>query len=385
VLPDTAGLEQVWMKKVSILIADDSVVYRSQIRAALTDIEWVEIVGAVSNGKLAIDKIKQVQVDLLILDLEMPEMDGLQTLAQITAQGLNCKVLVFSSVSKRGAEVTLEALRRGASDFITKPGHADNEEPLLANANPSLRIKMALEPKIAALFPEAQKHSQALHKSMAPGSNFPLLIWDLFQPQMIVIGSSTGGPTALENIFSKLSGVNFKCPILIAQHMPPIFTATLAERLKKVSGIDTQEAVHGSPILSNKAYIAPGNFHMTVAGSPEKPIVQLDQGPQINSVRPAVDPLFESAVQLYRDKVLGIVLTGMGADGKVGAEKIKQRGGAVVIQDKESCVVFGMPGAVMESGAYDKVLNLEGIVSVLIDKAGDARVSQTKNVTQGKV
>jgi two-component system chemotaxis response regulator CheB len=189
-----------------------------------------------------------------------------------------------------------------------------------------------------------------------------------YQPKIIVIGSSTGGPTVLESIFSRITGP-LRCPILIAQHMPPVFTASLAERIQKVSGIPTYEAKHNQVIDPGSIYVAPGNFHMRIKNENGVLITALDQGPLENSVRPAVDPLFQSAANLYGSGCLGIVLTGMGADGKLGAERIKETGGAVLIQSEESCVVFGMPGAVMAVGAYDQILSPDQIVEILRDKA----------------
>jgi two-component system chemotaxis response regulator CheB len=357
------------VKKVKVLIVHDSVVYRSQIRAALSDLTWVEVVGVASNGRLALERIQQMPVDLLILDLEMPEMNGLQTLKELKQRGVACKVLVFSSASKKGSEGALEALQFGASDFIAKPGPEEIESLTNTDSQPHLRIRSVLEPKIAALFFDIEKEN-----AMAPigisqaGLRYPSVIWDLFLPKVIVIASSTGGPTVLEKIFSELSPP-LKCPILITQHMPPIFTATLAERLEKISGIPTLEGKHGAIIEANNVYVAPGDFHMSLGGTKDRPMLVLNQGPLINSVRPAADPMFSSAAKIFRENCLGIVLTGMGADGKVGAESIKNAGGCVLIQSKSSCVVFGMPGAVMEARAYDRILSPAEIATALKDKA----------------
>lgn len=370
------------MKNIKVLIADDSVVYRSQIRAALKHLEWIEVVGAASNGKLALDKIQQSFVDLLILDLEMPEMDGIQTLKEIMKKGIMCKVLVFSSASKKGAEVTLEALRLGASDFIAKPGPNDFNEQSSSDSNPSSKIRELLEPKIKALFPDAQEASDLLKSAIPKSSKYVQMLWELFYPKVIVIGSSTGGPTVLENIFSALA-LPLRCPILIAQHMPPIFTATLAARLQKISGINVIEAKHDTLLEADTVYMAPGNYHMTLSGTAGRASISLNQGPLINSVRPAVDPLFESAASIYKEKCLGIVLTGMGADGKVGAERIKECGGGVIIQNESSCVVFGMPGAVMSSGAYDRVLSPSEIITALQEKATGSRKPVPKTLSGG--
>ncbi len=357
------------MNKLRVLIADDSVVYRSQIRNALAGLPWIEISGVASNGRLALERLQLSSVDLMILDLEMPEMDGIQTLREMQLRGLKCPVLVFSSVSKRGAESTLEALGLGAIDFIAKPGGVEDGGEMKGEMDPVIRIKNLLIQKILGLFPDLEEHSvqEITDRSVKP---YAKVILDLFQPKAIVIGSSTGGPTVLEALFSKLSGP-LRCPIFITQHMPPIFTATLAERLQKISGIPTYEAKHNQIVEKNAVYVAPGNYHMRIKNDSGVLKIELDQGPLVNSVRPAVDPLFQSAAQIYGDRCLGIVLTGMGADGKVGAERVKEMGGVVLIQSEETCVVFGMPGAVMSVGAYDQVLSPDEIVEVLREKVAN--------------
>jgi two-component system, chemotaxis family, protein-glutamate methylesterase/glutaminase len=346
------------MEKIKVLIADDSVIYRSQIRAALEDVSRLEVVGVCSNGRVAIEKLTTGGADVLILDLEMPEMDGLETLKALSKLKNKCQVLLFSSATKEGSVLTLEALKLGAADFITKPDGTN----LVEGLSPSQKIKNLLSPKILALFPETQK------MQLKSNLQYSKVNWDLFQPKVVVIGSSTGGPTVLEKIFSVFKGP-LHCPVLITQHMPPVFTATLAERISSISGLPAREGRQGE-YLENAIYLAPGNFHMKLKGTLQKPQISLDQTEQVNSVRPAVDHLFATAASIYKNHCLGIVLTGMGADGKVGAESIKKEAGAVVIQNKESCVVFGMPGAVQVSGAYDFEANPERIIEILEEKVG---------------
>ncbi len=353
------------MEKLKVLIIDDSVVYRTQIRAALQLIPWVEVVGAASNGSLGLQRLSQTQPDLLILDLEMPELDGLQTLKRLGAEKSGCKVLVFSSLSERGARITMDALKEGASDFITKPSGADDFSGR-SSVSPTEKIKSLLLPKITALFPQYL----GVHHKPAPreeSARYPKILWDLLKPDILVIGSSTGGPTVLERIFAEMPSP-IRCPIVIAQHMPPIFTATFAERLSKVSGLSASEAKNGEQLQNNWIYVVPGDYHLRLHGTAERAVIALDQGPQINSVRPAVDPLFMTAAQIFKQKCLGFVLTGMGSDGRAGAEAIKEAGGAVVIQSEESCVVFGMPGAVHAAGAYDRIANPRELVEIMSDK-----------------
>lgn len=351
-------------EKIKVLIVDDSVVYRSQIRAALTDLPNIEVVGAASNGRLAVDRLKIADIDLMILDLEMPEMDGLETLKEINRLAISCKTLMFSSSSKRGSQITLEALQLGASDFIVKPDGSGSDQQ-----SPSDKIRSLLSPKINALFPVKLEKKEAIIPPK-PKLQSPAF-WDLFKPKIVVIGSSTGGPTVLEKIFSNVKGP-LSCPIIIIQHMPPVFTATLAERISKLSGIPAKEAVHGEILSKDNIYIVPGNYHLRLEGSVEKTTLLLDQTEQINSVRPAVDPTFESASKIFKEKCLAFVLTGMGADGKDGATYVKNNNGTVIIQEEKSCVVFGMPGAVFATGHYDMIATPDEIIRILQTKASFA-------------
>lgn len=374
---------------MKVLIADDSVVYRSQLRNAASMLEYVDVVGVAANGRLAVDKLRQTAADLLILDLEMPEMNGLQTLEEIRRLGIQVKVLLFSSHSKRGAEITMDALRAGASDFVTKPG-SDGQSGS-ASADPAKRILELIQPKIEALFPAvlasglAESGSikipvtssggstrPATAKPATPSKVYPSLIWETVQPRILVIGSSTGGPNALEKFFSVLRPP-FRVPILITQHMPAVFTATFAERLGKLLGAgreveEVREGRHGEILRPNRVYVAPGDFHMSLKQSGESVQIVLDQGPPQNFVRPAVDPLFQTAAEIYRTGCMGVVLTGMGADGRIGAISIKDNGGSVLIQNRESCVVYGMPGAVESAGAFDMTADLDELARTISRK-----------------
>ncbi len=287
------------------------------------------------------DRLQAGGVDLLILDLEMPEMDGLQTLKELAARGIRTKTLVFSSKSKRGAEITFEALRLGADDFVAKPGPGDND------TSPQQKIRQLIE-TVMELTQEKQIESSA-----------PVMQ----NPEVIVIAASTGGPGALEKMFSKVKGP-LTCPVLIVQHMPPVFTTTFAERLQKVSGIECREGVDGEKV-TNRIYVAPGDFHMQLAGTRDAAFIEINQNEQVQMVRPAADPLFMSAARIFGKRALAFVLTGMGADGADGAGLIKNTGGTVVIQNPASCVVFGMPGAVKNRGFYDYQMNPEEMAAAI--------------------
>jgi len=349
-------------KKIKIFIVDDSLIYRSQIKKALASLSYLQVTGVASSGKIALDKIDSLPIDLLILDMEMPEMDGISFLRELNKKEYSFQVLVFSSSSKAASHKVMEALNLGAIDFITKPSREDQTE----NQGPEERILNILRPRIDAIFLDrTTRPKQSPSKKPTPGTtnkinNKSSSIFDIFNPKVIVIGSSTGGPTVLEGLFSKLNQ-KLSCPVLIAQHMPPIFTASLAERLEKLSGIKTKEAENNEEIIDGVVYIAPGDFHFKVKKNNGKVIAKIDQGPKVNSVRPAVDHLFESASEVYGQDCLGIILTGMGKDGKDGAISIKKNKGLIIIQEKESCVVYGMPGAVEESGAWDQSMSPDQI------------------------
>jgi two-component system chemotaxis response regulator CheB len=343
-----------------VLIIDDSVVYRSKIRAALTGIDWLEVVGVASNGKIALEMMGQKAVDLITLDMEMPTMDGLQTLRELRSKDKKTKVIVFSSCTIRGSESTLEALASGADDFVTKP-----DAGVSSSLSPEEIIKRELLPKIKQFYKGDEHTALEEVKPNAeprqPTSNpqFTRKDLDTFVPDAIVIASSTGGPSAHDQLFSGMNG-SLRCPILIVQHMPPVFTTSFAKRISENSGLPCKEAVRGEEV-KNEIYVAPGDFHLTVREENGKIVTMLDKLPQQNSVRPAADCLFESASKVYGQKCMGIILTGMGEDGLQGAKAVKSKMGGIMIQNEASCVVFGMPGAVFAAGSYDGVGSLEEI------------------------
>ena len=327
--------------KIKILIVDDSVLFRSQIQLALQDSPEIEIIGTAPHGKIALDKLLVHDIDLMTLDLDMPIMDGIETIKAIKEKNLKTKVIIFSSASRSGAEKAFEAMQLGAVDFVAKPQLDDTH---LTSAD---EIKEILLPKILSLF--------GMHE--AKRISIPIiepLNLDFFKPEVLVIASSTGGPNALIEYCSQLHDI-VPYPILIVQHMPAVFTASLAERLGAACGKISREGMHGEVLQPNQIYVAPGNFHMQIVGKKNFPLLKLDQNEQRNSVRPCADYLFESAVRVYGRGTLGVVLTGMGRDGADGAKLIKSSGGVIFIQDEASSVVFGMPGAVYEGQKFDYI------------------------------
>lgn len=339
------------MKKIKLMAVDDSSLFRSLVEKAFANTPEVEVVCTAANGKIALDQLRHHDVDLIILDLEMPEMDGIETIKEINARGLTQKIILFSATTTVGAEKTLLALKLGAHDFVPKP-IADGSKQ-----TPADKIRESLLSKIISL---CTPFDQSLAQAIINKDERPFFNWNAFEPEVIVIASSTGGPNALSEVLKKLKAP-IHIPILITQHMPAVFTTTLAERLGELSCKKCLEGIDGEVIKPNQIYLAPGNYHMSLTGNKNSPTIKLDQGPQRNYVRPCADFLFESATQIYGNKVLGIVLTGMGKDGLDGVRAIKSKQGAVIIQNQESSVVFGMPGAVYEHNLYDFMGNLDDI------------------------
>jgi len=353
-----------------VLIVDYSVVFRSQIKAALEGTALIEVVGTANNGKIALQKLTQYSgVDLITLDMEMPEMSGLETIKEIKKAKFPVKIIVFSAATTRGSEATLDALEAGADDFVAKPG---GEGATFENA--SIRIREELMPKILQFKKPGINNTTITTPTPATslGATTPMpeaikvakKNLDLFMPSIIVIGSSTGGPPALEHVLTGLHAP-VRIPIVIAQHMPAMFTTSLAKRLKTVSGIECAEAVDRQPVLPNHIYVAPGNYHLSFQKINGATCFKLDQTPPRNSVRPAVDTLFESASDHYGSRTMAFVLTGMGEDGMIGSRAIKKAAGGIMIQNKESCVVFGMPGSVFNAGLQDSIGNLHQIQAMI--------------------
>ncbi|MFZ9596011.1 MAG: chemotaxis-specific protein-glutamate methyltransferase CheB [Bdellovibrionia bacterium] len=361
---------------MKVFIVDDSSVFRTQISKALADVEGIEVVGTASNGKLALQKLSLMNVDVVTLDMEMPEISGREVIKEMKLRGIHSRVIIFSAQSAQGAESALIALNEGADDFVPKPTGSFSSIDEVAEL-----IRKSLVPKIQQFVSKFGRNSntrmvQSNSSPALPAFSSPLSVarsspsalpkkeLSKFQPSVLVIGSSTGGPAALDKIFSGLKEpVNV--PILITQHMPPVFTASLAKRLAEVSGIPAAEARSGEFLEPNRIYVAPGDFHMLLRLQDSRPAILVTKDAQRNSVRPAVDYLFETAAQVFSHRCLGLVLTGMGEDGLAGSIEIRKKGGAVMIQDEESCVVFGMPGAIYHANEYDSMGSLEVITAKL--------------------
>ncbi len=350
------------MPKIRILVVDDSVVVRRMLTNILSADPDIEVVGAAANGSIALAKIPQVNPDSIVLDLEMPDLDGLATLAAIRKTYPRLPIIMFSAITQKGAEATLDALALGASDYVTKPANMSSKDVALQY------IQQQLIPKIKVL-----SDRQRSRKSTPPPISQTLLqpkfkAGDRPTGEILAIGVSTGGPNALSTILPALPA-NFPLPIVIVQHMPPVFTQRLAERLTSISQIPVKEGMNGDILQPGRAWIAPGDYHMIVEKEGTRVCIRTHQDPPENSCRPAVDVLFRSVAKIYQAGTIAVVLTGMGQDGLHGCQCIREAGGQVLVQDEGSSVVWGMPGIIANAGLADSILPLNKIAGEIIRRA----------------
>ena len=339
-------------QKIRVLVVDDSVVIRRLVCHALEEDPLIEVVGIAANGAAALSRIPQLNPDVLTLDIEMPELDGLALLKQLRPRYPNLRVVMFSTLTDRGASATLEALALGADDYVTKASNAGSLDVSLGN------LRRELVPKIHQFFSADTRHPPAMETS-------PQIARGATRADVIAIGISTGGPSALATLIPQLPA-DLRAPVLIVQHMPPLFTRLLAERLDASTKLEVREGVAGDPVVPGRIYVAPGDFHMRVIKGRRGLELHLDQEPPLNSCRPAVDALFASVADAYGSAAVGAVLTGMGQDGLDGAARLKARGASVYVQDEATSVVWGMPGSVAGAGLADAVLPLSGIAGALV-------------------
>jgi two-component system chemotaxis response regulator CheB len=337
---------------VRVLLVDDSVMVRKRLREALSSAPQLEVVGSAASGAIALAQIPRLQPDVVTLDVEMPGMDGIQTLKQIRKFYPKLPVIMLSTLTERGAAITLEALALGASDYLTPPSNT----PTLSNALEQVRQEL-----IAKIISLGSRSKPIVSVSLAPASRKSLCQ----RIDLVAIGVSTGGPNALAEVIPRLPA-DFPAPIVIVQHMPPLFTRLLAERLAAQSQILVHEAQAGAILQAGHAWIAPGDYHLALARNGSGIALRLTQEAHENSCRPAVDVLFRSVAQIYGPGALAIIMTGMGSDGARGAAQIREAGGEIFVQDEASSVVWGMPGAVVEAGVADKICPLDQLATEII-------------------
>jgi two-component system chemotaxis response regulator CheB len=383
--------------RIRILLVDDSVVMRSLLRTVVGMDADLEVVGSAADGDSALRAIESDRPDVVLLDVEMPGMDGLATLRALRARGHKMPVIMCSSLTQRGARVTIEALASGASDYVAKPAGQSGREAA------TQALAQDLIPKIRAL--TASKQAQrgigiagfgpeiglGIAPGMEPGNGrgrwvvpvaapirglLPAPLASLARipvsqpissiPAVLVIGVSTGGPAVLDRLLPGLPA-SFPLPVMIVQHMPEVFTKLFAERLNGRCRLKVREAEEGDQVRAGMVYIARGNWHMEVLSAQRAPAtLHLSQGPMENHCRPAVDVLFRSAAAVYGSGVLAVVLTGMGSDGMLGCRTIREQGGSVIVQDQASSTVWGMPGAVANAGLAHRVLSQDAIVPEIL-------------------
>ncbi len=356
------------MTRIRVLVVDDSVVIRRLVTDLLARDPEIEVVGTASNGRLAQAKAAQLGPDAVTMDIEMPEMDGIAAVRELRRSGHRFPIIMFSTLTDRGAAATLDALAAGATDYVTKPANVGSVQESMQ------QVADALIPKIKALVgrrvprptgaPAARAPSAA--PAAAPRAARPVQL--LGEPrahplQAILIGSSTGGPEALSRLFAALREAP-PVPVLLTQHMPPVFTRQLAARLDRIGPASVSEAVDGEPLRPGHVYVAPGDHHLEVRRGATAS-VQVTDGPPVNFCRPSVDVMVRSAVRAFGGQVLTVILTGMGADGRTGCEDVITAGGTVIAQDEATSVVWGMPGAVASAGLAHRVLPMNEIAPAI--------------------
>jgi two-component system chemotaxis response regulator CheB len=353
---------------ISVLVVDDSTVIRRLVTDVLSSDPGIQVVGTAPNGKIALEKIERLNPDLITLDVEMPVLDGVSTVRQLRRTRPKLPVIMFSTLTSVGADATLAALAAGASDYVTKPANVGSFAESLAS------VREQLLPRIHALCAKPLYRMRP-QKPIEPKRSTPA---STEQIQAVVIASSTGGPEALRTVLTALPG-SLPVPVLVVQHMPPVFTDMLAKRIDASSQVRVAEAVNGEPLQPGRVYIAPGDQHLEVVRVAGQLRTRLHDGPKENHCRPAADVLFRSASKTYGGAVLGVVLTGMGQDGKRGSEALVAGGARVIAQDEQTSVVWGMPGVVTEAGLAEAVLPIGEVanyITALVTRRGVAPAAE---------
>lgn len=344
-------------QKRRVLLVDDAVVVRKFLTQAINQDVDLEVAATAVNGRVGLSKYTALKPDIVLLDIEMPEMGGLETVRELRKMDARVPIIMFSRLTEDGASVTLEALALGATDYVTKPSNFEGSA-LATTAG-------ELISKIRALchLPAAQGvFAPAPVNAASDRAPLPLALAPV---KIVVIGVSTGGPDALARVLPLLPA-SLPVPVLIAQHMPAIFTTLLAARLSSKSRLPIRECVSGEPITPNCALLAPGDFHMVVERENGSVVLRTNQGPRENFCRPSVDVLFRSVADVYRERSLAVVLTGMGQDGLKGCEALRRAGARICVQDEASSVVWGMPGFVARAGLAHKILPIDQIAGEIV-------------------
>ncbi len=363
---------------IKVLVVDDTVIYRKILKDVVSEIDNTEVIGTAPNGDLALRKMEVDKPDLVLLDVEMPVKDGLETLVEIKAKYPEIGVIMVSGINERQASITMEALQKGAIDFVPKPIGNNIEANIQSLKNSLIPIISLFQTKKAISGAKSGRSTESSIKPRevkpvslsTPGSvrpESPKTQAITFAPNprkadVLIIGISTGGPNALAK-FIPFIPADIGVPILIVQHMPPMFTKSLANHLNSKSTLPVIEAEDGQIIERSKVYIAPGGKHMAVKKEGGNAIISIIDSPPVNSCKPSVDVLYESVPSVYNNNILSVIMTGMGSDGMNGVKSLKKTGCYSITQTEDSCVVYGMPRAVDEAGLSDESVHLDQLSS----------------------
>jgi two-component system chemotaxis response regulator CheB len=366
--------------KLRVMVVDDSVVIRGMISRWIGAEQDMEVVASLRTGLDAVNQLERINPDVAVLDIEMPELDGISALPQLLAKKRDLIIIMASTLTRRNAEISFKALSLGASDYIPKPEstrEATAAETFRHDLIQKIRhlgakVRRAAHapasPPLAPLHHDKPREAAARAPLAAPAVHpAPTRrAFSMLAPRVLLIGSSTGGPQALMSLVAEIGPVIDRFPVLITQHMPPTFTTILAEHLARSSRRPAQEAVDGEIVKAGKIYLAPGGRHMRVVRHGAEAAIALDDGPPVNFCKPAVDPLFTSAIDVWQGAIMSVILTGMGSDGMRGGKDIVAAGGSVIAQDEATSVVWGMPGAAANAGICAAILPLNQIAPKLV-------------------
>jgi two-component system, chemotaxis family, protein-glutamate methylesterase/glutaminase len=381
-LTATAPTNSTRQDPLRVMVVDDSVVIRGLISRWIGAEPDMVVAASLRTGLDAVNQLERVNPDVAVLDIEMPELDGISALPQLLAKKRNLIIIMASTLTRRNAEISFKALSLGASDYIPKP--ESTREPTAADifhhdliqkirtfgAKVRRAAPAVASPSLAPGLDRSRDQSPSLASRPAPAPAAPPALvrraFGIQSPRALLIGSSTGGPQALMTLVAEIGPVIDRFPVLITQHMPPTFTTILAEHLARASHRPAHEAIDGEIIKAGTIYVAPGGRHMRVVRHGVDAVIALDDGPPVNFCKPAVDPLFTSAIDIWQGSLLAVVLTGMGSDGMRGGKDIVAAGGSVIAQDEATSVVWGMPGAAANAGICAAILPLNQIAPKLV-------------------
>ncbi|EAQ37408.1 chemotaxis-specific methylesterase [Nitrobacter sp. Nb-311A] len=368
------ALDSKRQEPLRVMVVDDSVVIRGLISRWIDAEPDMVVAASLRNGLDAVNQVERANPDVVILDIEMPELDGISALPQLLAKKRNLIVIMASTLTRRNAEISFKALSLGAADYIPKPESTREiaaAEIFKHDLMQKIRHLAAKRrrPATVASPPLVHREQEPRFAQAAPAtSRLPptLRPFSAHAPRALLIGSSTGGPQALMALVAGIGPVIDRCPVLITQHMPPTFTTILAEHLSRAAGRPAHEGVDQETVKQGHIYLAPGGRHMRVTKKGADAVIVLDDGPAVNFCKPAVDPLFTSAIDVWQGGALAVILTGMGSDGMRGGTQIVAAGGNVIAQDEASSVVWGMPGAAAQAGICAAILPLQQIAPKLV-------------------